>query len=196
MNVLTTGQVAKICRVAPRTVSKWFDSGRLKGYRIPGSQDRRIPYEYLEKFLKEHGMTSELAAFEVFRSVKVLLLSQDQELTASLSSSVEGMINQDGTKTKLYIAGSTFDATALFQEYFPRVVIVDFSIGSNDAEMWTIDSSTPNNTTFIVLFPEHFSSPNLLQRNLAMLVKDLHVFKKPVELTEIVNIISTTFTYP
>jgi len=37
MKVFTTGQVAKICKVAPRTVSKWFDSGRLKGYRIPGS---------------------------------------------------------------------------------------------------------------------------------------------------------------
>src|SRR5262249_61528897 len=35
--VFTTGQVAKICKVAPRTVSKWFDSGRLRGYRIPGS---------------------------------------------------------------------------------------------------------------------------------------------------------------
>ena len=35
MKVFTTGQVAKICKVAPRTVSKWFDSGRLKGYRIP-----------------------------------------------------------------------------------------------------------------------------------------------------------------
>src|ERR687886_569888 len=32
--VFTTGQVAKICKVAPRTVSKWFDSGRLRGYRI------------------------------------------------------------------------------------------------------------------------------------------------------------------
>ena len=55
-DVLTTGEVAKICNVAARTVSKWFDSGRLKGYRIPGSQDRRIPREYLIKFINEHGM--------------------------------------------------------------------------------------------------------------------------------------------
>ena len=32
--VFTTGQVAKICKVAPRTVSKWFDSGRLRGTSI------------------------------------------------------------------------------------------------------------------------------------------------------------------
>ena len=56
MKVYTTGQVAKICKMAPRTVSKWFDSGLLKGYRIPGSQDRRIPHKYLVQFLKEHGM--------------------------------------------------------------------------------------------------------------------------------------------
>lgn len=52
----TTGQVAKICKVAPRTVSKWFDSGLLRGYRIPGSQDRRIPRDELKRFLKEQGM--------------------------------------------------------------------------------------------------------------------------------------------
>ena len=54
--MFTRDQVAEMCNVAPRTVSKWFDSGRLKGYRIPGSQDRRIPEESLVTFLKEHGM--------------------------------------------------------------------------------------------------------------------------------------------
>ena len=55
-DVLTTGEVAKICNVAPRTVSKWFDSGSLKGYRIPGSKDRRIPASQLVKFMKAHGI--------------------------------------------------------------------------------------------------------------------------------------------
>lgn len=54
--VFTMGDVARICNCAPRTVSKWFDSGRLKGYRIPMSNDRRVPREDLIRFLKEHGM--------------------------------------------------------------------------------------------------------------------------------------------
>ncbi len=54
--IFTMRQVATICQVAPRTVMKWFDSGRLRGYRIPGTQDRRIPREHLIRFLKEHGM--------------------------------------------------------------------------------------------------------------------------------------------
>lgn len=54
--VLTTGDVARICHVAPRTVSKWFDSGKLRGYRIPGSRDRRIPVSQLAAFLRAHDM--------------------------------------------------------------------------------------------------------------------------------------------
>lgn len=54
--IFTISEVAMICGVAPRTASKWFDSGRLRGYRIPGTQDRRIPRAYLVCFLKEHGM--------------------------------------------------------------------------------------------------------------------------------------------
>ena len=57
--IYTTGQVAKICNVATRTIAKWFDEGRLKGYRIPGSQDRRIPQKELLAFLTDHGMSTD-----------------------------------------------------------------------------------------------------------------------------------------
>ena len=80
--IFTTGQVAKICKVAPRTVSKWFDSGRLRGYRIPGSQDRRIPREHLIRFLKEHGMP--LGDLEDQAMAKVLIVAQDQVLIENL----------------------------------------------------------------------------------------------------------------
>ena len=63
-------------------MSKWFDSGRLKGYRIPGSQDRRIPREYLIKFLKEHGMP--LGDLEDEAMAKVLIVAQDQVLIENL----------------------------------------------------------------------------------------------------------------
>ncbi len=56
MKVYTTVQAAKICKVAPGTIRKWFDSGRLHGYLLPGSQERHIPHAYLVKFLKEYGM--------------------------------------------------------------------------------------------------------------------------------------------
>jgi excisionase family DNA binding protein len=62
-NVFTTGEVAKICNVASRTVTKWFDGGLIKGYRIPGSRDRRIPVTELRKFMKEHGIPAPESLF-------------------------------------------------------------------------------------------------------------------------------------
>ncbi len=54
---LTVGEVALICDVAPRTVTTWFESGALKGYRLPqGSRDRRIPRAEVVRFMKENGM--------------------------------------------------------------------------------------------------------------------------------------------
>jgi two-component system, OmpR family, response regulator RpaA len=53
---LTTTECAKFLQVAPRTVCKWFDAGRLKGWRVLGSQDRRIKVIVLVRFMKDNGM--------------------------------------------------------------------------------------------------------------------------------------------
>ena len=52
----TTGDIAKLCDCAPRTVSKWIDSGHLQGYRLPCSQDRRVPHEVLLIFMRENNV--------------------------------------------------------------------------------------------------------------------------------------------
>jgi len=71
-NVLTTGDVARICNVAPRTVSSWFDKGLLSGYRIPGSSHRRIPVEELIRFMEEHSIPTTTASAKQKRSLKAL----------------------------------------------------------------------------------------------------------------------------
>lgn len=53
---LTTGQIAKRLGVAPRTVAKWIDSGRLIGIRIPGSRDRRVHPVALADFERHYGI--------------------------------------------------------------------------------------------------------------------------------------------
>jgi excisionase family DNA binding protein len=51
----TTGQIAKRLSVSPTTVSKWIDSGRLIGIRLPGSKDRRVHPKALEEFEQRTG---------------------------------------------------------------------------------------------------------------------------------------------
>ena len=50
--VFTTGEAAEVCKVSHQTIIRCFDSGRLKGFRVPGSRFRRIPREALIAFLR------------------------------------------------------------------------------------------------------------------------------------------------
>lgn len=56
----TTGEVAFLCQVAPRTVSKWVDAGKLQGVRLPsGKRDRRVRRDDLLTFMREHGFSTD-----------------------------------------------------------------------------------------------------------------------------------------
>jgi excisionase family DNA binding protein len=124
--VFTTGQVAKICKVAPRTVSKWFDSGRLKGYRIPGSQDRRIPREQLIRFLKEHGMP--LGELEEEEWHKVLLIGTEKLFNDRLKE----LLPED-EDYKFQYANSGFEAGMLAGNFQPDTIIIDLGLGRSEA---------------------------------------------------------------
>ena len=124
--VFTTGQVAKICKVAPRTVSKWFDSGRLRGYRIPGSQDRRIPREHLIKFLKEHGMP--LGELEEEGWHKILIIGAEKLFIDRLQEMLP-----DSEDYKYQVANSGFEAGIMAQSFHPDTIIIDLSLGRSEA---------------------------------------------------------------
>src|SRR5260370_7125903 len=123
--LFTTAQVAKICKVAPRTVSKWFDSGRLRGYRIPGSQDRRIPREHLIKFLKEHGMP--LGELEEEGLHKVLIIGADKLFV----DRVRELLPEDDDY-KYELAHSGFEAGIQAESFHPDTIIIDLAMGRSD----------------------------------------------------------------
>lgn len=123
-DVLTTGEVAKICNVASRTVSKWFDSGQLRGYRIPGSKDRRIPVANLLKFMKGHGIP-----FDGLMSgnTRVLIVDQDQDVLDKLRD-----ILAEQTNFEIRTAGSAFEAGVECERFRPHVMLLDLHLGDGD----------------------------------------------------------------
>jgi len=60
---LTPGQISKICNVAIRTVRMWFDSGKLGGYRLIETKERRIPVSNLQLFIKSHHLPFNISGF-------------------------------------------------------------------------------------------------------------------------------------
>lgn len=60
---LTTGDVACYAGISQQTVIRCFDTGQLKGFRVPGSRFRRVPVAACYDFLVASGIpTSGLVA--------------------------------------------------------------------------------------------------------------------------------------
>ena len=125
-DVLTTGQVAQICNVAPRTVTKWFDSGRLKGYRIPGSKDRRIPTTELIRFMKTHNIPTDVLEAGKMR---ILLIDSDSESVEQLATALETKHNYE-TQT----AQNSFDAGLIAHKIIPHVIMINLMAKNIDAK--------------------------------------------------------------
>lgn len=156
--VFTTGQVAKICKVAPRTVSKWFDSGRLRGYRIPGSQDRRIPREHLIRFLKEHGMP--LGELEEEGWHKILVIGAE----ALFIQRVREMLPED-EDFKYEVANSGFEAGIQAESFHPDTIIIDLAMGRSEGLQIAQNlrrNSAYEATLIVALASEDEASPETL----------------------------------
>ena len=124
-NVLTTGDVAKICHVAPRTVSKWFDNGQLKGYRIPGSKDRRIPVSELIRFMKVHNMpTTELGEGKI----RVLIADSNEQAASALADTLRKKADYE-----VQTVQSNFATGAVVQTFAPHVLLVSLLAEGIDA---------------------------------------------------------------
>ena len=124
-NVLTTGDVAKICNVAPRTVSKWFDNGQLKGYRIPGSKDRRIPVSELVRFMKVHNMPT--MGLPVGK-IRVLVVDSNKGSASTLAESLKAKADYE-----VQTVGTTFQTGTVVQRFAPHVLLINLLADGIDA---------------------------------------------------------------
>lgn len=125
-DILTTGEVAKICNVAPRTVSKWFDSGQLRGYRIPGSKDRRIPLNALIRFMKVHNIP--LDGLQSGRT-RVLIVDDESEIVDVLEKVLTEQANYE-----VHRAHRGFDAGVECEKFRPHVMLLDIHLGDINGE--------------------------------------------------------------
>jgi len=124
-NVLTTGDVAKICNVAPRTVSKWFDNGQLKGYRIPGSKDRRIPVSELVRFMKAHNIPATMLPVG---NIRVLIVDSDSDAATALADALQNKADYE-----VQTVQSNCRTGLVAQKFSPHVLLVNLLAEGIDA---------------------------------------------------------------
>lgn len=115
--VFTTGEAAKICKVSQQTIIRCFDSGQLKGFRVPGSRFRRIPRESLYRFMKENGIPTD--ALESGRR-RILIVDDDQAVVDLITDVLAG-----DARFETRSVNNGFGAGMLAKEYHPDLIVLD-----------------------------------------------------------------------
>jgi excisionase family DNA binding protein len=115
--VFTTGEAAKICKVSQQTIIRCFDSGQLKGFRVPGSRFRRIPREQLFSFMKENGIPTD--ALESGKR-KVLVVDDDEDLVELISDHLER-----DRRFEVRSANNGFEAGMSVKDFRPDIIVLD-----------------------------------------------------------------------
>ncbi len=119
-DLFTTGEAADICRVSQQTIIRCFDSGRLKGFRVPGSKFRRIPRLNLVKFMRDNNIP--LDNLDSGRR-KVLIVDDDAEIVELISD----ILTRDG-HYEIRTASSGYEAGMVTQLFHPDLILLDYML--------------------------------------------------------------------
>ncbi len=118
--VFTTGEAAEICKVSQQTIIRCFDSGRLNGFRVPGSRFRRIPREELIQFMRDNGIPIE----QITSSKKRILVVDDDPQIVELM--VDLLSRDDRYEVKTAMTG--YDAGMMTEQFKPDLIILDYML--------------------------------------------------------------------
>ncbi len=119
-DLFTTGEVAEICKISQQTVIRCFDSGRLEGFRVPGSKFRRIPRQNLIKFMKENNIS--LDGLDSGK-VKVLIVDDDPEIVELIVD----ILDRDG-RFETETASSGYEAGISTHQFRPDLILLDYML--------------------------------------------------------------------
>jgi len=118
--VFTTGEAAKVCKVSQQTIIRCFDSGRLNGFRVPGSRFRRIPREELIRFMRDNDIPLETIGSTRKR---VLIVDDEPEIVSLITDMLEG----DG-RFEVCQASTGYDAGIETERFKPHLIVLDYML--------------------------------------------------------------------
>lgn len=182
-DLFTTGEAAEICRVSQQTIIRCFDSGRLEGFRVPGSKFRRIPRQSLVKFMRNNRIP--LDNLESGKR-KVLVVDDDAEIVELISD----VLSRDG-RYEVKTASSGYEAGIATQEFRPDLILLDYMLPDVNGNVVcrTIKKNPEFENTKIIII-----SGVVKQEEIDQLLKSgaEGFVKKPFSITELNDKITAT----
>jgi len=106
--------------VSQQTIIRCFDSGRLEGFRVPGSKFRRIPRQSLIRFMKENKIP--LDTIDSGKR-KILIVDDDAEIVELIVDVLE----RDG-RFETQTASSGYEAGMATEQFRPEAILLDYML--------------------------------------------------------------------
>jgi two-component system, OmpR family, response regulator len=117
--VFTTGEAAELCKVSQQTIIRCFDSGRLSGFRVPGSRFRRIPRHELVRFMRENDIPTDILE----SGPKRILAVDDPEILDLYTEAFARLGDYE-----VVTATTGYDAGLLTEQHKPDLIILDYML--------------------------------------------------------------------
>ena len=118
--IFTTGEAADLCKISQQTIIRCFDSGRLRGFRVPGSKFRRIPREELIRFMRENSIPTDVLEGGKRR---VLIVDDDDQIVELFVD----VLSRD-ERFEVKTAATGYDAGVLTEQFKPDLMILDYML--------------------------------------------------------------------
>jgi len=180
-NLFTTGEAAEICNISQQTIIRCFDSGRLDGFRIPGSRFRRIPRENLIKFMKENSIPLDNLNSEKNGKIKVLIVDDDAEIVELMVD----VLSRDG-RFEIETAGSGYEAGVKTEQFRPDVIILDYMLPDvNGNVVCQTIKSNPNFESIRIIIVSGVANPEEVED--LMNAGATEFIKKPFNIANLVD---------
>lgn len=176
--VFTTGEAAKVCKVSQQTIIRCFDSGRLNGFRVPGSRFRRIPREELIRFMRDNDIPIESIGSDRKR---VLIVDDEPEIVSIMTELLEG----DG-RFEVRSAATGYDAGMETERFKPHLIVLDYMLPDINGNIvcQRVRENDENQDTR-VLCVSGVVEPDEIERLMQAGADDF--LKKPFDLRELVS---------
>ena len=180
-SLFTTGEAAEVCNISQQTIIRCFDSGRLDGFRIPGSRFRRIPRDNLIKFMKDNGIPLDNLNSEKNGKVKVLIVDDDVEIVELMVD----VLSRDG-RFDIQTAGSGYEAGLKTEQFRPDVIILDYMLPDvNGNIVCKTIKSNPNFESIRIIIVSGVANPEEVQELLD--AGAIEFIKKPFNISDLVD---------
>lgn len=118
--IFTTGEAAEVCKVSQQTIIRCFDSGRIQGFRVPGSRFRRIPREDLIRFMRDNDIPTDVLDSGPKR---ILVVDDESEILELFRDALKRQGKYD-----VQTASTGYEAGMLTESFKPDLIILDYML--------------------------------------------------------------------